>query len=888
MICNVHLLYLCKKHEALRGTVNSLVLGDHCMAMCSNGLAMTMSGPGHLAELKSGPICTESQLDPICALLEASLVPNGEVQRRVLNSMQQLRKQPGFLAALSKIFVELESKSIHVRQSAGIYLKNLLKQNGQEGCQIDQEEERILCIQVMKALGNSVKILRHTAGSVLACLMRRRLDPAVLEALWQHLHVDSADLVEGSLWALALTSEDLLAQGCYVDEAFVQLSCTKILPRAIELTDPKLPAWLRKQSSDLLTQFLVQGAFDPEKWANGQQLQGRFLESLGSLAMSEEADLMQNACKGFCSVIEQRWAALSSDHVQMILSFMLRAGEHSDEDVRREALAVWRVTSEASALHPVLKQSLPELTGVLLKNLLYGSADMLAMDARALDNDNANEPDTLEEIQPQFHKEGGFSAEEKPTAGTGPQVPQGTQVGCFLSEEWTARRAAADALDAIAGPMGTHPEACLQMLPLIEAKLQNPCWKQQEAGINALGCIGGSIQQVAPQFLQSVVRLLMERLSAAQPLVRSASCLSLTVYLPGVIYLASDLLPSVLAVIQQRCHDRNKHVQGTAMDCLTIILQVGLQVGPVAPFIGDICKTLLTCVTLYKVKNLRKLYHCIGVAVEAAPHLFSDGPGPSVLVPVFQRFMAVQSGDPTAMALFESMALIVRHLASLLAEALPRIVDKAVQVINETAYALQIWKQNPDEYEIPDQDLMAAAVDLLASAVDGLQSGAVNLLKQNNFLCILPLALGACSPRARQSGFWLLGSAAAHCTPQVQPLLPRMLDQIVAGLLQPATLPVNWSASWALGELCQRVDPMSLEPVIPQIGEAFVGIFQRRICIDVPPSQLPAHRQLLSATCFTLTCLKHTSSLGDKWPSLKLRIAQDTLMHLQSQYGFCD
>ncbi|CAE7913439.1 Tnpo1 [Symbiodinium sp. KB8] len=104
----------------------------------------------------------------------------------------------------------------------------------------------------------------------------------------------------------------------------------------------------------------------------------------------------------------------------------------------------------------------------------------------------------------------------------------------------------------------------------------------------------------------------------------------------------------------------------------------------------------------------------------------------------------------------------------------------------------------------------------------------------------------------------------------------------------PAGLPVNWSAVWALGELCQKVDPLSLEPAIPQITEAFVGIFQRRVGMEVLPNQLAAHRQLLRESCITVTCLKHTSTLGDRWPSCKRLIPEENLKQLQSQYGFCD
>ena len=101
-------------------------------------------------------------MEQICRLLEASLVPNGEIQKKVLSEMQQLGKRPDFLVALSRIFVELEAKSINIRQSAGIHLKILLKQNS-EVCLVDQATEAFYThMQVIHASDASdIKWLRH-------------------------------------------------------------------------------------------------------------------------------------------------------------------------------------------------------------------------------------------------------------------------------------------------------------------------------------------------------------------------------------------------------------------------------------------------------------------------------------------------------------------------------------------------------------------------------------------------------------------------------------------------------------------------------------------------------------------------------------------------------
>ncbi|CAE7500736.1 Tnpo1 [Symbiodinium sp. CCMP2456] len=105
----------------------------------------------------------------------------------------------------------------------------------------------------------------------------------------------------------------------------------------------------------------------------------------------------------------------------------------------------------------------------------------------------------------------------------------------------------------------------------------------------------------------------------------------------------------------------------------------------------------------------------------------------------------------------------------------------------------------------------------------------------------------------------------------------------------PAGLPVNWSAVWALGELCQRVDPLSLEPAIPQITEAFVGIFQRRVGMEVLPNQLAAHRQLLgdrsAKQCESSSSRLDTSSEGIL-PWLDFASEVDKAVRVANEIGY--
>ena len=202
-------------------------------------------------------------------------------------------------------------------------------------------------------------------------------------------------------------------------------------------------------------------------------------------------------------------------------------------------------------------------------------------------------------------------------------------------EEWTPRLVAGDALETLAGPHGSHGrEVCQHMLPLISERLQATCWKQQEAGIMALGIIAASCVQIVPQHLRDIVQLLLRLLSSPQPLVRSMACMSITQFLPG----CSEMVPAVVPAILERCKDRNKQVQTFAV----VSLQNILSLGTVAPFMDPICQTLLVGLKTYKTKSLRKLYQCIGVVIQVAPeHMVNNGS--FVLAALYERFIAIQA-----------------------------------------------------------------------------------------------------------------------------------------------------------------------------------------------------------------------------------------------------
>merc|ERR1719261_174901 len=129
------------------------------------------------------------------------------------------------------------------------------------------------------------------------------------------------------------------------------------------------------------------------------------------------------------------------------------------------------------------------------------------MEQSHITDDNAEVPDNAEDIKPRFHKEEGDDEEEE----------------LAVTSEWTARRAAALALDELATAFG--PAILEVVLPLIEEKLNSSDWEVQESGVFAVGAVGVACMDSLVAFLPKVIALLLQLCKqqgpGQKPLLRS-------------------------------------------------------------------------------------------------------------------------------------------------------------------------------------------------------------------------------------------------------------------------------------------------------------------------------------------------------------------------------
>jgi len=292
-------------------------------------------------------------------------------------------------------------------------------------------------------------------------------------------------------------------------------------------------------------------------------------------------------------------------------------------------------------------------------------------------------------------------------------------------------------------------------------------------------------------------------------------------------------------------------VQEAACSALATLTECALV--QLTPFLNEIVQTFVACFQLYQTKNFRILYDAIGtLAWAVAWELDRPQYVQALMGPVVQKFQNVPDQDLTCTSLFECVSNLVQNLGVSLAPVLPVLIQRCLRIIGEVLRLAQMFEQNPNEYEQPDFELMGASLDLLAGIIEGLKENTAQVLAQHNFLAVLPDVVACKNQRAKQSGFALMGSAATHCIQQLGPILPQLMPLCATGLALGMTTMVSHNASWAIGEVCVRVDAGMVQPAVDVLLPAFIAILNRRDGIDYKTWQRQAHRALLGNVCITI------------------------------------
>ncbi|CAK8997402.1 unnamed protein product, partial [Durusdinium trenchii] len=467
----------------------------------------------------------------------------------------------------------------------------------------------------------------------------------------------------------------------------------------------------------------------------------------------------------------------------------------------------------------------------------------------------------------------------------------GQHGGGAWGAEWTARKAAASSLDNLSH---MYRENILEVvLPLISKKLEHESWEVQESGVLALGAIAFGCMEGLTQYMPKVMEHLLKLCQAPKPLLRSISCWTVARFSSWICNervnpMSEQVLRSVLQQLLLRVLDKNKRVQEAACSAFATLEEMARHL--LVPYLDDIVQTLSKAFQYYQAKNLLILYDAVGTLADAVgPELDTQRYKQLLLEPLFQKFNNTPDNDRSIIALFECLSSMAQNLGPSFMPLCKPLVERCSRLIINGAQAAQMWMQNPNEFEKPDREVMAASIDLLSGIVAGLQGKVAEVLQQQNFLSVVPEVLKDSALQVKQSAFALVGDSAKHCIEHLAPFLPQLLPQCAKALRENTSATVSNNASWAVGEICIKVGADFMANYLDEVVDALISSLR---------STQPSQRQalLMQNVCITLGRLGVVCgpSMGKKFGQFAqiwcmvmkdVRIDQEKVTAFQ---GFCN
>lgn len=740
----------------------------------------------------------------ICGLLEQQISPASD-KSQIWNQLQHYSQFPDFNNYLAFILSRAQTKSVEVRQAAGLLLKNNLK-NAYTSMPMANKE--FIKSELLPCLGAGDRQIRSTAGtiiSVLAQLGGVTSWPELLNTLVKCLDSNDLNHMEGAMDALSKICEDIPQVLDSETAGSSERPINIFLPRLFQLFQSP-HASLRKLSLGSVNQYIM---LMPSVLYISMD---KFLQGLFVLANDPNAEVRKLVCAAFVQLIEVRPAFLEP-HLRNVIEYMLQVNKDPDDEVSLEACEFWSAYCEAQLPPENIKEFLPRLIPVLLSNMAYDDDDESLAEAE----EDGSLPDRDQDLKPRFHSSRLHGSEDSEDDDDD------------IVNIWNLRKCSAAALDIISNVFGD--EILPTLMPYVQAKLStsdDETWKEREAAVLALGAIAeGCINGLYPH-LSQIVAFLIPLLDDKFPLIRSISCWTLSRFSKFIVEGINHpeghkQFDKVLTGLLRRILDNNKRVQEAACSAFATLEEEAAE--ELAPRLDVILQHLMCAFGKYQRRNLRIVYDAIGTLADAVGGELNQPVHLDVLMPpLIAKWQQLSNADKDLFPLLECFTSIAQALGTGFSQFAQPVFQRCINIIQTQ----QIAKVDASAGIQYDKDFIVCSLDLLSGLTEGLGSGIESLVSNSN---LRDLLLQCCMDDAadiRQSAFALLGDLARVCPIHLHPRLSEFLD-IAAKQLSTPKLKENVSvannACWAIGELAIKVR-QEISPVVMTVISSLVPILQ--------------------------------------------------------------
>lgn len=772
-------------------------------------------------------------MQQICYLLSEYQKP-GTNQSQILAQLDECKNIPDFNNYLAFILSQGDTLPVEVRQSAGLLLKNNLKQQYQA---LPEEYRHYVKLSLLHCIRNPSKALRQTVGTSIAVIVglgTLKTWPELVPACVQGLEGSDINALEGSLDALYKICEDVPKQLDEEVPGLQEVPSKVLIPRLLHLFSS---LHVEAKCLAIGVANLLAGA-NPESLAPSLD---SYVAGLFASAHDTHSGVRKAVCTGLVQMLHLQPERLAP-HMDQIIEYMLESTQDGDEGVALESCEFWTAFCEAQVEPGVLRPFLGRLVPVLLKNMVYDEYDEEVQDAEAAeDADHGDEKD--QEIKPFIRRNAAHGEEE--------EDDDADEVS-----RWNMRKCSAAGLDVLSTVF--QEEMLPIVTPIVQQRLQEEDWRARESAILALGAIAeGCVMGLIP-YLPQLVSMLLPRLEDPRPLVRSISCWALSRYAQWIVERCSDpqqdinaaqlQLDEVLQGLLRHVLDHNKHVQEAACSALATLEEQSTPEQLVAR-LKVILETLAKACATYGRKNLRILYDAISTLAELVGEHLAD---PNLLrvymPPLIAKWQSLADSDRDLLPLLECFTAIAPAIGHAFEEFAKPMFDRCISIVTQQlAGQAAAAAGQPTEAE-PEREFIICSLDVIAGMAEGLGSSIESLVGQSHLRQLLLQCCQDTSPDVRQSAFALVGDLSRVCAPHLQPVMKQLLALAIQNMESHCISLHNMSACnnacWSMGELAVQCSPEQLQPFAAPIVERLMPI------LAAPMTQMP--RSILENSAITL------------------------------------
>eukprot|EP00897_Mesotaenium_endlicherianum_P000797 jgi/Mesen1/10718/ME000090S10178 len=671
----------------------------------------------------------EEGYNQICKLLNEYLLP-GVNQALIFQQLEEYSKIPEFNNYLTFILCRAEGQPVEVRQSAGLLLKNNLK-TGYNSLQPAFQE--YIKSELLPCIGLSDKQLRATVGTVVSTVVQQgtlQAWPYVLQAMVECIDSGDYNHMEGALDALYKVCEEQPHQFDTPIQGVDQRPINVFLPRLLQLFSSQ-HATLRKLALAIINQFII--LLPNALLAN----MDKFKEGLFGLARDPSGEVRKLVCAALVQILELHPQFLHSD-LRSIAEYMLQATQDKDPEVALEACEFWSAFCEAGLPAAELREFLPALVPVLLKNMEYADDDEAVLDA--------------EDLKPRFH--------QSKVHGAADGVEEEEEDDDDIVNVWNLRKCSAAGLDVLSNVYGM--ELLPILLPLVQASLQkqaDDAWKEREAAVLSMGAVAeGCMEGLVPIFPQ-IVAYLVPLLGDQRPLVRSITCWTLSRYSKWIVQAVETpegtaQFDTVLQGLLARILDDSKRVQEAACSAFATLEEEAADELPAR--LEPILQHLMFAFTKFQPKYLQMM-----------------------MPPLVEKWQRLADTDKDLFPLLECFTSIAQALGPGFTPYAEPVFVRCTNIIRSHLVA----QGDPARAQVAyDKEFIVCALDLLSGLAEGLGPSIESLVARSD---LRELLLQCCKDSAldvRQSALALLGDLTKACAVHLQPRVGEFLALAAAQL----------------------------------------------------------------------------------------------------------